>query len=171
MRSLLALAAVLAGPAFAADYTITLTHHLDEEPLARILVLDAGAEALVYDGDYVTPAGEELALMGKADAILAAAGGAAATVFRGTAGVEGFLTLGGRSASTDFSSGAEEVLVVSMIYPRYHPDHIVAARVTLPGPGETLTIPLDRYDIGHDEERRRIEKVAEAASSVTVIRR
>jgi len=57
------------------------------------------------------------------------------------------------------------VRILSMVSPTMVPDHYVSGVVNLNTP---TTITLDRYDIGHNEGRKRIVHVAGNAVTVTV---
>ena len=98
--------------------------------------------------------------------MLSAAIGDGAAVGHGSDGPPGVLLAPGKSVTFSFSSDADQVRVLAMVAPTMYSDHYVTAVVPLGG--KTMSVALDRFDIGHDEGRMMIEPVAEAVATVQI---
>ena len=98
--------------------------------------------------------------------MLAAAIGDEASVGHGMDGPPGVLLAPGKSITFAVASHAPEVRVLAMVAPTMYEDHYVTA--VLPLNGKSMSVALDRFDIGYDEGRKTIEPIAEAVATVQV---
>ena len=155
------------------DYNVTVTNNMDEELLAPVLVAPVSEDGKIFVENYVSKEAEHQILTGD-PAMLAGTIGASAAVAHGSDGPPGVLLAPGKSITFSIEGGAEhsieggveQVRVIAMVAPTMYPDHYVTAVVPLNG--ESVSLGLDRFDIGHDEGRKTIAPVAEAVATVQV---
>ncbi len=170
-KALLAITAfvMLATPALAADYTVTVTNNLEDELLAPILITSAGNDSEIFVGDYVTPEAEEQILTGD-PGMLAMRIGSDAMVGHGMDGPPGVLLAAGKSVTFDISSDATAVRVIAMVAPTIVPDNYVSNVVDLHA-SSTVTAALNRFDIGHDEKTMTNMRIGDAVATVEFVRK
>ena len=92
--------------------------------------------------------------------------GDVASVGHGMDGPPGVLLAPGKSITFQVASHAPEVRVLAMVAPTMYEDHYVTAVVPLNG--KSMSVDLDRFDIGYDEGRKTIKPVAEAVATVEI---
>ena len=92
-----------------------------------------------------------------------------AAVGHGSAGPPGVLLPAGESVTIRFATGAAALRILAMVAPTRYPDHFVSAVADVPM-DEPVTVPLSRFDIGHDEETMSVLLFAENAGTVTIER-
>ncbi|QMU57063.1 MAG: hypothetical protein GKR98_01910 [Boseongicola sp.] len=160
---------VVAGTAFADNYTITVTNNLDEELLAPILVTDAGNDAHIFDGAYVTAEAEEQILTGDPKMLAERIGGDMVAVGHGMDGPPGVLLAPGKSVTLNFKTDATALRVIAMVAPTMVADHYVSNVVDVHAQ-EKVAFDLNRFDIGHDEGTKMNMAVGSGAASVTIER-
>ena len=165
-------------------YKVTINNYLESEPLAPIVVTHAGNDALLFTADnYVTPAAQEQILTGSPAMVIAAIGEGDAVYGHGmdpkpddeTALV---LLNPGKSVDIMFEQDATALRILAMVAPTIVPDNYVSAVADVGGlmAGETVTMPLSRFDIGYDEmtmdnmRLMEISLVGENAGTVTIER-
>ena len=149
-------------------YKITVTNGLDEELFAPIVVTDAMNDHLLFDGDnYVSDAAEHQILTGDPAMVVAAIMEGDAAVGHGSAGPPGVLLPAGESVTIRFATSAAALRILAMVAPTRYPDHFVSAVADAPM-DETVTVPLSRFDIGHDEDTMSVRLFAENAGTVTI---
>ena len=146
------------------SYEVTVTNNMEEELLAPILVAPVSEDGKIFVETYAKEAEHQI-LTGD-PGMLAAAIGDSAAVGHGDDGPPGVLLAPGKSVTFSISSEAEQVRVLAMVAPTMYKDHYVTAVVSLGG--DSISIALDRFDIGHDEGRMAIEPVAEAVATVQI---
>ena len=140
------------------SYEVTVTNNMEDELLAPVLVAPVSEDGKIFVERYVSPEAEHQVLTGD-PGMLAAAIGDEAAVAHGMDGPPGVLLAPGKSITFEVASHAEEVRVLAMVAPTMSEDHYVTAVVQLNG--ETMSVGLDRFDIGYDEGRKTIEPVAD----------
>ena len=174
MRYLSAVTAAAAGIALMAgvstasaqmSYEVTVTNNMEEELLAPILVAPVSEDGKIFVESYVSKEAEHQILTGD-PGMLAAAIGDSAAVGHGDDGPPGVLLAPGKSVTFSISSETEQVRVLAMVAPTMYKDHYVTVVVSLGG--DSMSIALDRFDIGHDEGRMAIEPMAEAVATVQI---
>lgn len=168
LKTLLAATALsaIAGSAFAATYTVTVTNNLEQELLAPILITDSKNDGEIFTAHYVTPEAEEQILTGDPGK-LAARIGADAMVGHGMDGPPGVLLAAGKSVTFEIMTEASSVRVISMVAPTMVPDNYVTNVVDLHG-ADTAMANLERFDIGHDEKTMMSMMVGGAMSEETM---
>ena len=151
-------------------YKITVTNNLSEELFAPILVTDALDDHFLFDGDnYVTEEAEHQILTGDPSMVVASIREGDTAVGHGSAGPPGVLLPSGESVSIRFATDAAALRVLAMVAPTIYKDHYISAVADVPAE-DPVTVPLSRFDIGHDEEAMTIRLVAENAGTVTIER-
>ena len=150
------LAAALAGGAATAQemmgskYEVTVINNLSEELLAPILITDVTNDGHIFLGDYVTPEAEDQILTGD-PGMLVARIGEDAMVGHGMDGPPGVLLAPGKTVTFTIETDATAVRVLSMVAPTMVPDNYVSNVVDLHAQS-VVEAPLQRFDIGHNEE-------------------
>lgn len=136
-----------------ATYTVEVMNGLSEEFFAPIVATRANDEHYLFDGVDVTPEAEHQILFGPPTMVVGAIGEGGAVVFHGDAGPPGVLLPAGTSAYGTFDTDATALRIIAMVAPTIVPDNYVSAVVNVAtlGAGESVTAPLTRFDIGHDE--------------------
>ena len=163
--AVIGLMAGIGGASAQTSYEVTVTNHMDEELLAPVLVAPVSEDGKIFVANYVSPEAEHQILTGD-PGMLAEAIGDKAAVGHGMDGPPGVLLAPGKSVTFAFSTGAKQVRVLAMVAPTMYPDHYVSAVVPL---GTTsMSVGLDRFDIGYDEGRMAIEPVADAVAEVHI---
>ena len=165
-------------------YKVTVTNNLAEELFAPILVTHASNDTELFtDDNYVTPEAEEQILTGDPARVVARIGEGGAVVDHGldpkpndpTATV---LLGPGKSVSIMFEQDATALRILSMVAPTMVPDNYVSAVADVADlmAGDSITVPLSRFDIGYDEmtmdnmRLMEISLVGENAGTVTIER-
>lgn len=161
----LAMMAGAGGALAQMSYEVTVTNKMDKELLAPILVAPASYDGKIFVGNYVSKEAEHQILTGD-PGMLAEAIGSGASVGHGKDGPPGVLLGPGKSVSFSISTGTNKLRVIAMVAPTMYKDHYVTAVATLDG--KSMTVDLDRFDIGHDEKRMSIEPVAKAVATVAI---
>jgi len=149
----------------AKDYEVTITNNMSEELLAPILVTPIKNDGKIFSGSYVSPEAETQILTGSPEKLVKIIGETKTIVAHGTDGPPGVLLAPGKSITFKTSTDMTAVRFFSMVAPTMVPDNYVSGIVNLSTP---TTITLDRYDIGHNEGRKRIVHVSGNAVTVTV---
>lgn len=72
----------------------------------------------------------------------------------------------GKSVSFKVATDARKLRVLAMVAPTIYKDHYVTAVVDVGD--KAMAVALDRFDIGHDEERMTIAPVAQAAATLKI---
>ena len=142
-------------------YKVTVTNNLSEEFFAPIVVTHAHNDHLLFDGgNYVTEAAEHQILTGEPDMVLEAIGEGAVAGHGMEPTPDGHnVLLGpGQSVSITFEGDATALRVLAMVAPTEVPDNYVSAVVDVLMEG-SVTVPLSRFDIGHDEMTMDISRV------------
>lgn len=151
-------------------YKITVTNSLADELFAPVVVTDALNDHLLFDGDnYVTMEAEHQILTGDPAMVVDVIMEGDAAVGHGSAGPPGVLLPAGESVTIRFATGATALRILAMVAPTRYPDHVVSAVADVPL-DDAVTIPLSRFDIGHDEETMAVSLFAENAGTVTIER-
>ena len=136
-------------------YTVEVTNNLTEsgELFAPILVTRVNDERYLLDGTTVTEEAEHQILFGPPTMVIGAIPEGGATVFHGSAGPPGVLLPADMSAYGMFNTDATALRILAMVAPTLVPDNYVSAVVNVASlmPGESVTAPLTRFDVGHDE--------------------
>ena len=165
-------------------YRVTVTNDLAEELFAPIVVTHASNDTLLFGADnYVTPAAEEQILTGSPAKVIAAIGEGNAVYDHGTDpkpnDPDAKVLLGpGKSVDIMFEQDATALRILSMVAPTMVPDNYVSAVADVADlmVGDTITVPLSRFDIGYDEmdmdnmRLMEISLVGENAGTVTIER-
>ena len=147
-------------------YKVVITNNLADELLAPVLVAPSTHDGKIFTGAYVSPEAEKQILTGD-PGDLAAAIGDEATVAHGMDGPPGVLLAPGSSLEFEVTTSASTWRIIAMVAPTMVPDHFVSAIVS---PGEMVSATLNRFDVGHDEERMSIQPVAKAVADVSISR-
>ena len=136
-----------------ATYHVEVMNDLAEEFFAPIVVTRVNDEHYLFDGTSVTAEAEHQILFGPPTMVVGAIGDGNATVFHGDAGPPGVLLPAGMSESGTFETDATALRIIAMVAPTMVPDNYVSAVVNVASlmPGDSVTAPLTRFDIGHDE--------------------
>ena len=136
-----------------ASYTVEVMNDLAMEFFAPIVVTRVNDEHYLFDGSSVTAEAEHQILFGPPTMLVGAIGEGDATVFHGDAGPPGVLLPAGMSESGMFETDATALRIIAMVAPTMVPDNYVSAVVNVASlmPGDSVTAPLTRFDIGHDE--------------------
>ena len=136
-----------------ATYHVEVMNDLAEEFFAPIVVTRVNDEHYLFDGTSVTAEAEHQILFGPPTMVVGAIGDGDATVFHGDAGPPGVLLPAGMSESGTFETDATALRIIAMVAPTMVPDNCVSAVVNVASlmPGDSVTAPLTRFDIGHDE--------------------
>ena len=151
-------------------YKITVTNGLDDELFAPVVVTDAMNDHLLFDGDnYVRAEAEHQILEGDPAMVVDAIMEGDSAVGHGSAGPPGVLLPAGESVTIRFATGAAALRILAMVAPTRYLDHFVSAVADVPM-DEVVTVPLSRFDIGHDEETLSVRLFAENAGTVTIER-
>ena len=134
-------------------YTVEVMNDLSMELLAPIVVTRVNDEHYLFDGNSVTAEAEHQILFGPPNMVVGAIGEGDATVFHGDAGPPGVLLPAGMSESGMFETDATALRIIAMVAPTMVPDNYVSAVVNVASlmSGDSVTAPLTRFDIGHDE--------------------
>lgn len=145
--------------------TLTITNLMTDELLAPILVAPIRSDKKIFDGDYVSSAAEHQILTGD-PAMVVEAIGKKAMVGHGTDGPPGVLLAPGKSISIEVEARKGQALrIIAMVAPTAYKDHFVTGIINV---GAGLPVTLQRYDIGHDEDRKSTEYLSAAAAMVTI---
>ena len=136
-----------------ASYTVEVMNDLAMEFFAPIVVTRVNDEHYLFDGSSVTAEAEHQILFGPPTMLVGAIGEGDATVFHGDAGPPGVLLPAGMSESGMFETDATALRIIAMVAPTMVPDNYVSAVVNVASlmSGDSVTAPLTRFDIGHDE--------------------
>ena len=137
----------------AATYALEVTNDLSEEFFAPIVATRVNDELYLFTGSDITEAAEHQILFGPPAMVVSAIGEGDATVFHGDAGPPGVLLPAGMSVPGVFETDATALRIIAMVAPTLVPDNYVSAVVNVASlmPGDSVTAPLTRFDIGHDE--------------------
>ena len=154
-------------------YKVTVTNNLMEK-LAPIVVTHASNDAYLFTKDNcVTEAAEDQILRGWPCLVTDAIGeGAVSNHPTQPACVEEnkvTVAPGESSEPIMFNGDAAALRIIAMVAPSMYKDHYVTAVADVPMEG-SVTVPLFRFDIGHDEGEMDIRLVAENAGTVTIER-
>ena len=135
-----------------ATYTVEVMNDLAMEFFAPIVVTRVNDEHYLFDGTSVTAEAEHQILFGGESMVLDAIGKEDAVSDQGTDG-PGFLLGSGKTLPIPFSTDATALRIIAMVAPTMVPDNYVSAVVNVASlmPGDSVTAPLTRFDIGHDE--------------------
>ena len=165
-------------------YKVTVTNYLSDELFAPIVVTHASNDKMLFTADnYVTPAAQEQILTGSPAMVIDAIGMGDAVYGHGMdpkPDDETALVLLGPGKSVDimFEQDATALRVLSMVAPTMVPDNYVSAVADVADlmMGESITVPLSRFDIGYNEmdmdgmRLMEISLVGENAGTVTIER-
>lgn len=165
-------------------YKVTVTNNLAEELFAPILVTHASNDTELFtDDNYVTPEAEEQILTGDPGRVVVRIGEVGAVVDHGMDpkpnDPTALVLLGpGKSVDIMFEQDATALRILSMVAPTMVPDNYVSAVADVAGlmAGDSITVPLSRFDIGYDEmtmdnmRLMEISLVGENAGTVTIER-
>lgn len=162
---------VVAGStqAFAHEYKIRITNMMSDELIAPIVVVPSRADRRIFDDGYVTPEAESQILTGDPKQLVEKIG-KRAQVVHGTDGPPGVLLAPGKSVEITVDSGwrrRNNMRLIAMVAPTEYEDHFLSTVVNL---RSSLPTTMDRYDIGHDEDRKSIEYVSSGAAKVEIIK-
>lgn len=146
-------------------FAVEITNRLADEPIAPVLVAPTSHDHRIFTGDYVTAATEHQILTGD-PARLAAAIGAEATVAHGMDGPPGILLAPGRSLIFEIPEYMEQARLIATVSPIHVPDNFVTAEFWVRDGYRTR---VDRYDIGHNENRYTVQRVDRGVASLRVI--
>ena len=139
----------------AVTYTVEVTNDLSDELFAPVVVTRANDEHYLFDGSDVTPEAEHQILFGAPTMVVDAIGGDNAVADHGTDGDNMHLLAPGKSLMfmEPFNTDATALRIIAMVAPTMIPDNYVSAVVNVASlmSGESVTAPLTRFDIGHDE--------------------
>ena len=154
-------------------YKVTVTNNLMEK-LAPIVVTRASNDAHLFTKDnYVTEAAEDQILRGWPCMVTDAIGEDAVSNHptQPACVEENKVTVaaGDSSEPIMFNGDAAALRIIAMVAPSMYKDHYVSAVADVPMEG-SVTVPLSRFDIGHDEGDMDIRLVAENAGTVTIER-
>ena len=154
-------------------YKVTVTNHLSEK-LAPIVVTHTSNDYLLFTkNNYVTDAAEHQILTGWPCMVVEAIGEDAVSNHptQPECVEENEVTVapGASSDPIMFDGNATALRIIAMVAPKMYQDHYVSAVVDVPME-EPVTVPLSRFDIGHDEMEMDIRLVAENAGTVTIER-
>ena len=164
-------------------YKVTITNNLADELFAPIVVTHASNDAMLFIADnYVTAEAQVQILTGNPAMVLEAIGEGAVAghgMEPDPDNPEAKVLLGpGQSVDIMFEQDATALRILSMVAPTMVPDNYVSAVADVADlmAGETITVPLSRFDIGYDEmtmdEMRLMEisLVGENSGTVTIER-
>lgn len=138
-------------------YRVTVTNNLPDELFAPIVVTHAHNDPLLFDGaNYVTREAQTQVLTGDPEEVLARIGDGAVRGHGTMPTPDGHNVLLGPGESVEimFDGDAAALRILAMVAPTRVPDNYVSAVVNVTGlrmPGDYVTAPLTRFDIGHDE--------------------
>ena len=159
--------------AMAHDYKIKITNLMTEEYLAPILIAPMHEDNEIFTKhNYVSEEAEVQMLTGD-PAELAKEIGRKAKIIHGTDGLgddgkADVLLAPGKSVEITIDDGRRKGLrLIAMVAPTKTPDHFVTAIIN---PKAQLSVTMDRYDIGHNEGREKIQHIRSAATLVEVSR-
>ena len=159
----------LANPVKAMDddnsVSLTITNQVEDELLAPILVAPVKYDSKIFVGDYVSAAAEHQILTG--DPVMTVeAIGKKAKVVHDTDGPPAVLLAPGKSVTIEVKARRGEALrIIAMVAPTRYADHFVTAVINTKA---GIPLSLDRYDIGHDEDRKSTEYLSAGAALVTI---
>jgi hypothetical protein len=131
-NTLLALGAVstlgllMAAPALAATYEVTVLNKMSDELIAPVLVADTMYDNKIFDGASVTAAAKVQVLTGN-PAELAASIGDGATVANGMDGPPGVLLAPGKTITFTVETEAKKLRIFAMVAPTMVPDNYLTA--------------------------------------------
>jgi len=131
-NAILALGAVstlglmMASPALAQTYEITVLNKMSNELIAPVLVADTKYDGKIFDGSSVTPAAKVQVLSGN-PAELAASIGDGANVATGMDGPPGILLAPGKALTFTLETDAEDLRIFTMVAPTMVPDNYLTA--------------------------------------------
>ena len=159
--------------AMAHDYKIKITNLMTEEYLASILIVPMYEDKEIFTKhNYVSEEAEVQILTGD-PAELAKEIGRKAKIIHGMDGLgddgkADVLLAPGKSVEITIDDGRRKALrLIAMVAPTKTPDHFVTAIIN---PKAQLSVAMDRYDIGHNEGRKKIQHIRSAAALVEVSR-
>ena len=160
---------VLSSAALADTYTVTVTNNLTEELFAPIVVTDAGNDSFFFVDGYVTPAAESQILTGDPAQVVEAIGMDNVTVGHGADGPPGVLLAAGESVTFEVTTDSTALRILAMVAPTMVPDNYVTALADV-HTGDDITVNLDRFDIGFDEETKTNVWLASNVGTVHIVR-
>ena len=131
----------------APTYDIMVTNNLSDELFAPIVVTRVNDEYFLFNGADVTPQAEHQILFGGPMMVIDAIEEGNAVFFQGK-------LPSGESVSGMFDTDATALRIFAMVAPTMVPDNYVSAVVNIANlmmSGDSVTAPLTRFDIGHDE--------------------
>ena len=150
---------------YAVTYSVEVVNGLSEK-LAPVVVTRANDEHYLFDGTYVTDAAEDLILRGWPCMVTDAIGADAVSNHptRPACLEENKVTVAAGASSDPimFDTDATALRIIAMVAPSMVPDNYVSAVVSVAAlrmSGDTITAPLSRFDIGHDEMTMDIHRV------------
>lgn len=170
MKTVLTLAGIslcFAQAVMADTFTITVTNQLSEELLAPIVVTSATNDAAFFEGDYVTSAAETQILTGDPAEVVAAIGDVG--VVHGTDGPPGVLLAPGGSVTLEYQTDATALRILAMVAPTMLPDTYVTGVADLQA-ADSVSLTLDRFDIGNDEGTKMRTQSGQAAALIEITR-
>ena len=165
-------------------YKVTVTNNLADEYLAPIVVTHASNDSQLFTADnYVTAEAQDQILTGSPAMVIGAIGEGDAVYGHGMEpkpdDAEALVLLGpGQSVDVMFAQDATALRILSMVAPTMVPDNYVSAVADVADlmAGESITVPLSRFDIGYDEmtmddmRLMEISLVGENSGTVTIER-
>ena len=165
-------------------YKVTITNNLADEYFAPIVVTHASNDGMLFTADnYVTAAAQDQILTGSPAMVIDAIGEGGAVFGHGMDpkpdDAEALVLLGaGKSVDIMFEQDATALRILSMVAPTMVPDNYVSAVADVADlmMGESITVPLSRFDIGYDEmdmdgmRLMEISLVGENSGTVTIER-
>lgn len=156
-------------------YKVTVTDNLSEELFAPIVVTHAHNDHLLFDSaNYVTMEAQTQILAGSPDDVLAKIGEGAVHGHGTMPTPDGHNVLSGPDESVEimFDGNATALRIIAMVAPTMYDDHYVSAVADVADlmSGESVMVPLSRFDIGHDEMEVDIRLVGENAGTATIER-
>ena len=140
------------GQSEGTTYSITVKNDMAAERLAPILIVGDADDAKIWVGRYVSKEARTQFTTGNPDPLALQLGG--------DQGQPGKLPSKSEITFT-FKTKAATARITAMVHPDITPDNYVTAKLDLSKPG---TIALERFDIGDDEKRMTVERVAQVGT-------
>lgn len=164
---LIGLGLCIAQAAAADSYTITVTNRMSDELLAPIAVTSAVNDPALFEGRYVTQAAETQILTGDPSAVVAAI--SAVGVVHGNDGPPGVLLAAGGSVTFNYETDATALRILAMVAPTMVPDTYVTGVADIQA-ADSVTLLLDRFDIGNDEGTHVRSQIDVGAAQIQITR-
>jgi len=117
---------MMASPALADTYKITIHNKMSSELIAPVLVVGTKYDSKIFDGAHVTAAAKTQVLTGD-PAKLAASIGDSAKVSHGMDGASGVLLAPGKSITFMYKTEAKDLRIFAMVAPTKVPDNYLTA--------------------------------------------